>query len=189
MARGSIHDSQENSGCIVRRSVRDRILGNHAFRPRYEIKYLISESKAAAIAQFIKPYLPLDRYCKSQQSDAYPIVTLYLDSHNLQLCRQSLRGHKNRFKLRIRSYTDDPDYPRFFEIKRRMNAIIIKDRTRVMPRSVAPLISGLSLPAQNINGGGETLKQLTLTNKSCLVTRRRFFAFAAQPHHPETTEK
>ena len=109
---------------------------------RYEIKYLISELKAAAIEQFVRPYMRLDRYCKLQPSGSYPLVSLYLDSEDLRLCRESVEGHKNRFKLRIRSYSDERDYPRFFEIKRRVNTIIIKDRARVIPSSVAPLISG-----------------------------------------------
>jgi len=119
-------------------------------RCRYEIKYLISESKAAAIAQFIRPYVRSDHYCKLQPNGSYPVASLYLDSESLQLCRQSMEGQKNRFKLRIRSYTDELDYPHFFEIKRRLNAIIIKSRARVMPADVAPLISGmLGLPQGN----------------------------------------
>ncbi len=145
-----------------RRDIRLDISGDHTLWPRYELKYRISESKAEAIAQFIKPYLHLDHYCKLQPNDAYPIVSLYLDSKNLQLCRQSLEGQKNRFKLRIRSYTDDLDYPRFFEIKRRADNVIIKTRTRVTHRSVAPLISGSSLPLQDYNTDGETLKQFQL---------------------------
>lgn len=129
---------------------------------RYEMKYLVSESKARALAQFVEAYLPLDRYCKARQSGAYPVATLYLDSHNLQLCRESLEGHKNRFKLRIRSYTDDTDYPRFFEIKRRMNSIIIKDRARVKYHDVAGLLSGLSLPPGNSSTDQQTLRQFLL---------------------------
>lgn len=126
------------------------------------MKYLISESKAAAIAQFIKPYVRLDRYCELQPNGAYPVASLYLDSKNLRLCRESLAGHKNRFKLRIRSYTNDLEYPCFFEIKRRASSVIIKDRTRVMPRSVEALI----LRAAHLPGGDgsddETLKQFKL---------------------------
>jgi hypothetical protein len=129
---------------------------------RYELKYRISESKAEAIRQFIKPYLHLDRYCKLQPTSTYPVATLYLDSEGLRLCRESLEGKKNRFKLRIRSYTDDPNYPFFFEIKRRLNVIIIKNRHRVMHRDVVPLLSGLSIPAQNYDADGEMLKQFQL---------------------------
>ena len=136
--------------------------GDHTIECRYELKYRISESKAVAIAQFIKPYLHLDHYCKLQPNGAYPIVSLYLDADNLRLCQESLQGHKNRFKLRIRSYTDELDYPRFFEIKRRMNTTIIKSRARVMHPNVATLLSGLSLPQQNYNADEETLRQFQL---------------------------
>ena len=129
---------------------------------RFELKYHISESKAEGIVQFIKPYLQTDRYCKLQRSGDYPIVSLYLDSGDMQLCRESLRGHKNRFKLRIRSYTDEPDYPRFFEIKRRMNTIIIKSRARVMDHDVPTLLAGLPLPPQNYTADIDTINQFQL---------------------------
>ena len=135
---------------------------DHTLSCLHEIKYLVSESKAEALMRFVELYLPLDRYCKLQPGGSYPIVSLYLDSHNLQLCRESLEGHKNRFKLRIRSYTDDPKYPLFFEIKRRMNTIILKDRARVKHCDTASLISGLALPPHDYNTDHETLKQFRL---------------------------
>jgi hypothetical protein len=135
----------------------DRMLGF-----RYELKYLVSESKAEAVAQFIKPYLQVDRYSKLQRRGDYPITSLYLDSDDLRLCWESLTGVKNRFKLRIRSYTDELDYPRFFEIKRRINTVIAKSRARVMDRDVPTLLAGLSLPPQNYSADIETLNQFQL---------------------------
>jgi len=134
-------------------------LTDRTLRSRHELKYHISESKAEVIAQFIKPYLQLDRYCKLHRSGDYPIVSLYLDSGDLQLCKESLGGHKNRFKLRIRSYTDELDYPRFLEIKRRINTIIIKSRARVMDRDVPTLLAGSPLPSQNYTADTETINQ------------------------------
>jgi len=140
----------------------DRILWR-----RYEMKYVISESKTAAIARFIEPYLNLDHYCKLQPGGYYPIVSLYLDSDDLQLCRESLRGHLKRFKLRIRSYNDDPDYPRFFEVKRRANVVIIKSRARVKTQDVATLLSGQYVtPLQNYKTDVDSLKQFQLYMKS-----------------------
>ena len=135
----------------------DRSLWN-----RYEIKYLINESKAAAIEQFIEPYVRLDHYCQIQPSGSYPVVTLYLDSDDLRLCRESLHGHKNRFKLRIRSYTDEPDYPNFLEIKRRANTVIMKSRAEVTPCNVAPLLTRRLLNPQGNGSNGETIKQFML---------------------------
>jgi SPX domain protein involved in polyphosphate accumulation len=141
-------------------------LADRTLSCRYELKYHISELKAKAIAEFMKPYIQVDRYCKLQRSGDYPIVSLYLDSNDLQLCQESLRGHKNRFKLRIRSYTDEPDYPRFFEIKRRINTIINKSRARVMDRDVPILLSGLSLPPQNYTADIDSINQFQLYMKS-----------------------
>jgi hypothetical protein len=134
---------------------------------RYEMKYVISESTAAAIARFIEPYLKLDRYCRSQPNGAYPIVSLYLDSDNLQLCRESLRGLLKRFKLRVRSYSDDSDYPQFFEIKRRANTVIVKSRAAVLHHDVAALLSGQYVsPLQNDETEVDALKQFQLYMKS-----------------------
>jgi len=137
---------------------------------RFEMKYLISESTAAGMKQFMKSYIPMDRYCKLHRGGDYPIVSLYLDSENLRLCRESLEGHKNRFKLRIRSYTDEPDYPCFFEIKRRITTVIMKSRARVMHRDVPGLLQGLPLPPQNYNVDEAALNQFQLY-ASCIRAR------------------
>ena len=90
----------------------------------------------------------------------YPIVSLYLDSPDLQLCRESLTGVKNRFKLRIRSYTDEPEYPRFLEIKRRINQVIYEEPgPGDGPRTCRPLLQGRSLPPQGYTTDEKALNQ------------------------------
>ncbi|MGE5295233.1 MAG: VTC domain-containing protein [Solirubrobacterales bacterium] len=129
---------------------------------RYEMKYLITEIEAAHITRFIRPFLEYDKYSKLQRGGMYPIVSLYLDSQDLQLCRESQQGQKNRFKLRIRSYTDEPEYPRFFEIKRRINRVIMKSRARVMDQDVATLLRGRLLPPQGYTTDEKALSQFQL---------------------------
>lgn len=124
---------------------------------RYEMKYLVTEIEAAAMTRYIRPFLEYDKYSKLHRDGMYPIVSLYLDSPDMQLCRESLFGMKNRFKLRIRSYTDEPEYPRFFEIKRRINRVIMKSRARVMDQDVHTLLKGRRVPAQ-----GYTTDELAL---------------------------
>jgi hypothetical protein len=126
---------------------------------RFEMKYLIDEIRAAGIVRYIRPFLPPDRYSKLQRGGMYPIVSLYLDAPDLQLCRESLTGVKNRFKLRIRSYTDEPEYPRFLEIKRRINQVIMKSRARVTDRDVPLLLGGKSLPPQGYTTDENALNQ------------------------------
>jgi hypothetical protein len=149
---------------------------------RHEIKYRITESKAAAVEQFIRPYLQLDRYSKLRRDRSYPIVSLYLDSENMLLCKQTLRGIKNRFKLRIRSYTDEPGYPRFFEIKRRMNTIIIKNRARVMDQDVVTLLSGSPLPPQEYSTDEKTLSQFQLYMKNINAKPRVLIRYMRQAY-------
>jgi hypothetical protein len=132
---------------------------DRTLRCRHELKYRITEARAAAVEHFVRPYLHLDHYCKIRPAGAYPIVSLYLDSPGLKLCRQTMEGHKNRFKLRIRSYDQGADYPRFFEIKRRINTIIVKSRARVMPHDVGALLAGWALPPQDYSTDEDTLRQ------------------------------
>jgi hypothetical protein len=166
---GNVEPVQVSSGQPTDEEARQKIAVSPTNEPvdrtlfcRHEIKYRIYESQAAAVEQFIRPYLQLDRYSKLRRDRQYPIVSLYLDSDNLLLCRQTLTGHKNRFKLRIRSYTDEPGYPRFFEIKRRLNTIIIKNRARIRDEDVVTLLSGGSLPPQDYRTDEKTLNQFQL---------------------------
>ena len=143
------------------------ISGRGVLWSRYEMKYLITESTAAGIVQFIKPFTTPDRYCKNKPNGSYPIVSLYLDSSNLRLCRESIDGTKNRFKLRVRSYTDDQNYLKFFEIKRRVNTIIIKSRSQVMHDHVESHLVDLSRPtAANAISDDDALNQVKLYNRS-----------------------
>lgn len=137
---------------------------------RHELKYFISESQATIIKSMIKPYLRLDRYCEIRPEGAYPLSSLYLDSHDLRLCRESLEGHKNRFKLRIRRYSDDPSSPSFFEIKRRVNRVIIKNRAKVDHNNIEELLMYPALLYENGNGDGDILRQFQLY-KSCICAR------------------
>ena len=155
-ARGS------GDGATRQKSSKPAELADRTLACRCELKYHITESKAHAVAQFVKQYVPVDRYCKLQGGGDYPIVSLYLDSKNLHLCRESMEGRKNRFKLRIRAYTDEPEYPCFFEIKRRINTVIMKSRARVMRTHVPDLIAGRPLPPQNYNVDMKSLSQFQL---------------------------
>jgi hypothetical protein len=157
---------------------------------RYEMKYVISESKAAAIVQFIEPYLQLDRYCRIQPGGEYPIVSLYLDSDNLQLCRESLGGLLKRFKLRVRSYSDDVDCPRFFEIKRRTNAVIIKSRAKVMHNDVSALLSGQYVPPlQKHQTETDAIKQFQLYMKSVGAAPKILIRYMRQAYEGESENR
>jgi hypothetical protein len=73
---------------------------------------------------------------------SYPVHSLYLDSPDLATFRATINGDKNRFKLRLRFYENRPDAPVYFEIKRRMNNTISKQRGGVKREAVDLLLSG-----------------------------------------------
>jgi len=100
---------------------------------RFEYKYRLPRGMAESVRACVAAHLPLDRYSESADDGYYDISSLYLDSADLRLCRESLAGQKNRFKLRIRAYDDEPANPVFLEVKRRLNSVIVKDRVP-MPR-------------------------------------------------------
>ena len=109
---------------------------------RYECKYLISEDQAARIRAYAKPYTALDPFAARSPLGRYEISSLYLDSASMRLYRETLGGVKERFKLRIRAYSDRYEDPVFFEVKSRSDRVILKDRSRVRRAEIKPAING-----------------------------------------------
>lgn len=109
---------------------------------RYELKYHVNEDKALRIRDFVRSYLEIDEYSALQADLSYPTLSLYLDSVGLDTFWHAVNGNRNRFKLRLRYYDDRPDTPVFFEIKRRDDNVILKDRGGVRKSAVRWLLAG-----------------------------------------------
>jgi len=109
---------------------------------RFEHKYLVDEETSLKIRSFVQCYLQLDEYGEGKPNLSYTVHSLYLDSPDLLLARETINGNKNRYKLRIRFYNNNPDTPVFFEIKRRVNNCIKKQRGGVRHDAVKWLLAG-----------------------------------------------
>ncbi|MFW6153986.1 MAG: VTC domain-containing protein [Planctomycetota bacterium] len=107
---------------------------------RFELKYLIDEPRARAIRDFARSYLAPDKHAPDTPTGDYLVNSLYLDNQDLALCRATLTGQRNRFKLRIRMYDDDPSSPVYFEIKRRDANVVLKRRAAVRREAVDRLL-------------------------------------------------
>jgi hypothetical protein len=108
---------------------------------RFELKYLIKEPQAKQVSDFVKSYLDLDEYSAIAPGLSYPVHSLYLDSDQATTYWETINGNKNRYKLRLRYYSVEPGAPVFFEIKRRMNNCILKQRGGVKLEAVSAILN------------------------------------------------
>jgi len=109
---------------------------------RYEIKYIVPPERLLAMRRFLAPFVKPDPYAALHPGFTYPLCSLYLDSNALVLCNMTMQGIKNRFKLRVRTYSDDPRMPVYCEIKRRVDGAIVKRRARMGREGVPALLQG-----------------------------------------------
>jgi len=121
---------------------------------RFEQKYIINEETALRLREFVRSYLDLDENGVGRPDYSYPVHSLYIDSPDSTMYWQTINGTKNRFKLRLRFYNDSPETPIFFEIKRRMNNCILKQRAAVRREAVASLLSGAPPEERNLISKG-----------------------------------
>ncbi|MCF7956331.1 MAG: polyphosphate polymerase domain-containing protein [Phycisphaerae bacterium] len=155
---------------------------------RYELKYRISEAHAGAIAAFIRPYLHRDKYALSTPSGDYPISSLYYDSDTLRLCKDTQEGRSNRFKLRVRTYSDEPGSPCFFEVKRRINNVILKGRARVKKDDIPMILSG-RIPDSVYKEDEQVLRQFLLYKDSLNARPLMLIRYDRQAFEGDTTTR
>jgi SPX domain protein involved in polyphosphate accumulation len=111
-------------------------------KQRFELKYIIDEETALKVRDFVTCYLEMDEYSVGRANFSYEVHSLYVDSDDLRLYWETINGNKNRYKLRLRYYSTNPDAPVFFEIKRRMNNCIMKQRGGVRHDAIGLLLNG-----------------------------------------------
>jgi hypothetical protein len=118
------------------------MLRDNLQRQRLEFKYLIREEVALAMRGFVRTYLVLDENSLGKPNNSYLNHSIYLDSPRLRCYWDVINGAKNRYKLRLRFYDDSPESPVFFEIKRRQDNAILKQRGAVRRQAVRSLLGG-----------------------------------------------
>ena len=132
-------------------------------RSRFECKYIVSPASVPALREFIQPFMAPDRYAARWDGNRYAICSLYLDGHDLPLYQQTVGGEKNRFKLRVRTYDDDPDSGVFFEVKRKLNNIVSKQRAALSRGDAKRLVE------HGVNGWMEGLPVEAVDDLNCFA--------------------
>lgn len=97
---------------------------------RYELKYWVSERAARDLARFVEPYLERDAWARAGKVQRN--VSLYLDTRGFSFFDAHTSKSPDRIKLRVRGYGEPPAGNAFFEVKRKVKMVSLKERA-VMP--------------------------------------------------------
>jgi hypothetical protein len=93
---------------------------------RFELKYWVTEPLAQRLLTFAMPYLKRDVHAFTH--DDQRNTTLYLDTRGFQFCENHRLLSPDRTKLRIRAYGRPFGELVFFEVKRKVKVITLKER-------------------------------------------------------------
>ena len=93
---------------------------------RFELKYWITEPLAQRIVDFAAPYLKRDAHATTREAQRN--TSMYLDTRGFRFLEQHLNLSPDRSKLRIRAYGRPYSKLAFFEIKRKLKTITMKER-------------------------------------------------------------
>ena len=113
---------------------------------RREFKYLIDAATATQLRAAILPFCELDPWAARNPRRCYTIESLYLDTAGLDLFWANAHEQFDRFKMRVRGYAEAPGSPVFFEVKRRINDVILKTRGKVARALWTGLLSDPAAP-------------------------------------------
>ncbi|MCR5646983.1 MAG: polyphosphate polymerase domain-containing protein [Acholeplasmatales bacterium] len=90
---------------------------------RYEIKYILTKEQTEYLVQGLNGHMEVDQYGKTS------ICSLYYDTPNHRLIRESLDKPEYKEKCRLRSYgLAKPGKPVYLELKRKAFGIVYKRR-------------------------------------------------------------
>lgn len=119
---------------------------------RFELKFWITEPVARRIVAFAEPYVKRDAHNTTWESTRH--TSLYLDTQGYQFYENHLALSPNRSKLRIRVYGRPFEPLAFFEVKRKVKVITMKERL-ALPIEEVPNVLARRHPVSPIPEGAE----------------------------------
>ena len=123
-----------------------------AVMKRYEIKYILSKEQTDYLVDAIKGKLFPDQYGSTT------IASLYYDTPDQRLIRESLEKPAFKEKIRLRSYGPaTEDSPVYLELKRKADGIVYKRRVQ----STLPKVSDFFEGREDLSGDHQISKELS----------------------------
>jgi len=143
---------------------------------RIEKKYLLNEDTYSKLVNTISSHIIPDKYGK------YTIESLYLDTPNNELIRNSIEAINYKEKLRLRSYgTPNKNDKVFLEIKKKFDGVVYKRREKMSIDEAKNFIRNKKKPfnSQIINELDYSLKRYDGIDGACVLSYERE-AFSAK---------
>lgn len=118
----------------------------------------VVDSLIPELLKFMSP----DPYAQLQPNHRYFINSLYFDSAGLDCYYQKIFGMRTRKKVRVRTYDriPRPDTTVFLEIKKKYDAVVIKDRIAVPFRECEQILFHHITDEKSMEGNADTLREL-----------------------------
>jgi len=128
---------------------------------RFEFKYQMPKALVEGVIPALLKHMVWDPYVRDKEQKYYHVNSLYYDNAGFACYWEKEAGLKRRKKLRLRFYDDilKPESKVFAEIKRKTDAVVIKDRAAMTYLDCQKLF---------LNNDFEVLKNLDKTSKDLL---------------------
>ena len=122
-----------------------------AVMKRYELKYIVSAEQRAFLESALEGHMKIDKYGITS------IASLYYDTLDYRLIRNSIEKPPFKEKIRLRSYgiaTDDS--PVFLELKRKYDGVVYKRRVQ----STIPVVESFFRRDGDIAANGQIAREI-----------------------------
>lgn len=106
---------------------------------RFEFKYFLPKHRVPQLIASLRQHMIWDPFYDASQKGTYRVNSLYFDTPGYDCFWDKEAGVADRKKLRLRYYGDleDGNSPVFVEIKRKKDALILKDRVDIRASEAA----------------------------------------------------
>ena len=149
---------------------------------RFELKYPLNFDQYRLIRPLIARRLPPDPFVGS--AGFYQVNSLYFDTPTLNAYHQSRAGLKNRIKYRLRTYSTTTQIApyAFLEIKRKLDAAVLKDRSLISLSQVNQLLT------RRLNSQDPMIKQFNLAQTRYFLQPKILLTYRREPFVAELPE-
>ncbi|MCB0635462.1 MAG: polyphosphate polymerase domain-containing protein [Lewinella sp.] len=146
---------------------------------RYEHKFFVPIYQLDKLRHYLLPFMEPDPFAVSH-GGAYTVRSIYFDTPAMQCYFDKVAGIKRRNKVRLRGYNCDGETGTvFFEIKKKVDDPLFKNRFALPYREAKKVLSGA--PLEHCLGPGKA------DGKSADNVRRFMYHVYARQMHPVVT--